>query len=253
MRHVMVVVLGFLLGCGPSYSPRGDVAFLLPTGRTARQLSLHVGSAICAELPARAELQVRNSGDEPARVEAVEHVSGSATSVGPLDSANAIFHVEFESIDLEPGETGTFTVLFRGSDEQDSNSHESQLRLSTSSGWLGLTLSGTQNVANCEAPQSIDFGQVPVGTEKVLTFSARNPSAAPSRVIFGPATSSANDHLAFTFPGALQPGEHALEPETSLEIQVRFSPTEARPYAATMTFSPGPCCHGSVQLVGEGI
>ncbi len=181
----------------------------------------------------------------------------SAVSVNGVgrDGQEPAFLVTFDSsVTLAPTEETTVEVAFVPPVETaPSVNHFANLELraekAKSSSTLGLT--GRALGQGCELPSVIDFGRLPVGSTRELSFSISNGTSINSPFKLGGVTEVPSG--IYTFPG-IPNGEVQVAPGASATITVRFKAEEEGDYTGKVSMQRAPSCDPQeVTLKGAGV
>lgn len=224
---------------------------------TSRDATYDFGLALVGERKAL-KLGLRNVGAASLTLKRLEATNGDEVAIGPpravVATQSSSFEAEFETVVLQPNDEQEFTISFtpRGL----KGNYSASLLLSTEGtrpedSTAVITLLGQGEKGACDLPTVIDFGKTPVG--ETLTFSVpfKNPT---SLVVYGHAGSITGAGAANFGYGQDSPrGQVAVQPMSTTEVTVAFTPTELRMYEAQVVMrGPGECPDQTVILRGEG-
>ncbi|MFO0598792.1 MAG: choice-of-anchor D domain-containing protein [Myxococcaceae bacterium] len=203
-------------------------------------------------------MTVRNSGAGRLTLAKLERTDGDEVSIGPVgnvpDTGTNIFGSEFSNIDLQQSEQTEFTIRFtpRGL----KGNYETKLALSTEGtrpedSIAVITLRGQGEKGSCDLPDVIDFGKVAIGETFPYHVPYLNPTSVPGFGSTGAITGT--DAAAFGYAPNSPMGQVPVQPMSTTDVIITFSPTEMRQYTAQVQMKgAGECPEKTVLIKGEG-
>jgi hypothetical protein len=268
MKHftalmLVAVVLGGCEGCRPKNgdlkSSAGELAIVWQDAMNNRfvdrDATYDFGYALAGE-SRQAVITARNVGVGPLTLTALAQVDGDQVSIAPLLVPDAPFSVDFSTRTLGPSEEVTYLVTFlpRGSRP----AYLAKLKLfadgaleDANSANITLTAKGDQS--SCDVPRVIDIGKVPVGETFTLPATVKNQTMQATEATIG--AIEGVDAMAFGLGAGTTAGKLPVPASGEAVFKLTFSPTEQRPYEATLALAgAGPDCQNVVvTLKGQGV
>lgn len=201
-------------------------------------------------------LVIENTGTGKVTLASLALVDGSLTDLDADGPDTGEFEVRFRPTPLHPGSSVEFPMFF--TPRSGEPSARSVLRLSAEGtrpedANATITLLGQAVRGTCDVPPVVDFGKVPVGeTQRAPALVLRNTAAVTSpgnvEAPIGP------DALAFGSTADSPSGAFEVAGGSRAELAFTFSPTERRPYMATVRLRPpGGCEPRDIKVKGEGV
>jgi hypothetical protein len=198
---------------------------------------------------------VRNVGRAPFTMTEFAQLAGSPTTLNTMLVAGSTFEVRWDpTVVLNPTERTQITVSFTPPvSENTSIDYESDLQLRPSGANASpLTLTGKAIAGQCDAPEIIDFGSVPLRSTLTSDISVRNDGAAPALVTAGGVTGAPVG--VFEVNGLGMGGKLEVQPGESPNLTVKFTPSEPGDFMGEFMMRRSDSCpQRRVQLKGRGV
>ncbi|MBI3184903.1 MAG: choice-of-anchor D domain-containing protein [Myxococcales bacterium] len=225
-----------------------------------RDASYEFGSVFAGQTHSL-RLVVRNLGRGFLTLEALEKESGAPVQIGAAGDPDAVFEIAFEPRRLGASDVVEYDMLFRAplNDSSQVAAFEARLILRASNTAPGgesatITLTAKSVPGQCELPTKIDFGSVARGDTWIAGFPLANLSRLETQATVGDLQSSFGDHLAFAFSATSARGTVPLPSGTTRQVELAFTPTEARSYLAFVRVRASiQCPELVVSLAGTGV
>ncbi|MDP3499878.1 MAG: choice-of-anchor D domain-containing protein [Myxococcales bacterium] len=231
-----------LAGCncgGPNITTRfGNLQVVWKDGVTgdvitSRDATYDFGTLLVGETKPLI-MTVRNDGEGRLTLNSLERTEGDAVSIAPNTEAGAPFFVDFQpDTEIQVGGTAEFRMTFSPTALQ--GGFLSKLKL-VSSGTRSedseavITLKAQGEKGACELPNLIDFGNVPVGETLSYVVEFKNTTNVTAQGEAGAITGA--DAAAFGYKNAGLPGLVTVQPMSTFNVEITFTPTEKREYQA---------------------
>jgi hypothetical protein len=199
-------------------------------------------------------LYVRNVGRAPFTMSDFGQLAGAPTSLNLMPVPNSAFEVRWDpTVVLNPTERTQLTVSFTPP-ITDGNiiDYESALQLKPSGANPSpLTLSGRAIAGQCDAPQTIDFGSVPLRSTLTSDLDVRNDGLAPVLVTAGGVTGAPVGIFDVT---GIMNGRLEVQPGTAPKLTIAFTPSEPGDFTGEFLVRRSESCpQRKVTLKGRGV
>ncbi len=199
---------------------------------------------------------VRNTGRGAFSLSDFTKVAGDAVTVQRRVETGAAFELTFEQDrEVFPAERQPVTITFAPPVRLDVRSYDVGAQLDfvpAGAPTAPLELKGRAISGECEVPDTIDFGIVPVGTMTSADLNLRNDSSIPVRVTTGQIVGVSSG--IFVLTGLDASGGRDVAAGEPAQSTITFTPTETRDYVARMTVRRTQSCpEREVTLRGRGV
>jgi len=201
-------------------------------------------------------LFVRNVGRGSFSLSDFAKVVGDAVTVQQRVEPGAAFELTYEQDRLvPPSERQPITVTFAPPVRLDVRAYEVSALMDfvpIGAPTTPLDLKGRAISGECEVPEAIDFGIVPVGSTTSSEVNLGNDSSIPVRVTTGPVTGVAAG--IFSLSGLDGAGAREVAAGEAARSTITFTPTETRDYLARVAVRRTQSCpEREVTLRGRGV
>lgn len=198
---------------------------------------------------------VRNVGRAPFTMTEFAQLGGSPTTLNLALVPSSTFEVKWDpTVTLNPTERTQVTISFTPPiTDATSIDYESDLQLKPSGANPSpLTLLGKAIAGQCEVPEVIDFGSVPLRSTVTEAFTVRNDGAANALVTAGGVTGVPVG--IFEIDGLGMGGKLDVAPGTAPSLTVKFTPSEPGDFNGEFTIRRSESCpQRRVQVKGRGV
>lgn len=198
---------------------------------------------------------VRNVGRAPFTMTEFAQLAGSPTTLNFALVPSSTFEVKWDpTVTLNPTERAQLTVSFTPPITNDNSiDYESDLQFRPSGAAASpLTLIGKAIAGQCEVPDVIDFGSVPLRSTLTSSFSVRNDGASNALVTAGGVTGAPVG--IFDIEGLGMGGKLDVAPGTAPSLTVKFTPSEPGDFNGSFTIRRSESCpQRTVQVKGRGV
>jgi uncharacterized cupredoxin-like copper-binding protein len=204
-----------------------------------------VGSRVISISPATLDFGSVGVGVQADKYFSISNTGDEELRVTGVTSSNAVF-VPFQTTgSVQPGKTENFTVLFKAA---SAGTFSGTIAVTSNATAGANTLAATARAtvgAVVAVSGNLSFGNVPVNTEATKTLTVRN-SGDSAFDVTGITSSDSAFSLGFS--------RITLAPGTSNDWTVRFKPTAASTYSATIQIqTTAPSGAASVSASGTGL
>ncbi|MFZ5446374.1 MAG: choice-of-anchor D domain-containing protein [Myxococcota bacterium] len=202
-----------------------------------------------------ARLWVRNVGRAPLTMTEFAQLMGAPTTLNSQLASQAAFEVRWTAdLVLDPTERTEVLVAFTPpvTENRSTAEYESFLELRPQGAAASpLTLSGKAIAGQCDVPETIDFGSVPLRSTLSSDISLRNDGAASVKVVAGGVTGAPVG--VFTLMG-LTDGTLTVAAGSAPNLTVTFSPSEPGDFTGQFTVRRADSCpQRTVTVKGRGV
>lgn len=199
---------------------------------------------------------VRNVGRVAFSMTEFAQLMGAPTTLNTQLAPQAAFEVRWQpDLVLNPTERTEVLVAFTPpiTEGQSTVEYESFLELRPQGAAASpLTLTGKAIAGQCDVPESIDFGSVPLRSTLGRDISLRNDGAAPVKVVAGGVTGAPVG--VFNLGGLDGNGTLTVAPGTAPNLAVTFTPSEPGDFTGQFTVRRADSCpQRTVTLKGRGV